>query len=72
MSVKSHLTSRISNRAINGLTYSECQSVCGDFSETTAFKNYGVKHELKSQYANILSAVSFLHSMNNPVPEVTQ
>ena len=52
VSVKSHLTSQMSNRAINEHTYSvayECQKVFGDFSEKTAFKSY----KLKSQYANI-------------------
>ena len=54
VSVKSHLTSQMSNRAINERTYSvayERQNICGDFSEKTAFKSY----ELKSQHANILA-----------------
>ena len=38
----------MSNRAIKKRTY----SVAYDFSETTAFKSYGVKHKRKSQYAN--------------------
>ena len=53
--VKSHLTSRTSNRAINEHAYLvayERQKICGDFPETTAFKSYAAKHERKSQYAN--------------------
>ena len=45
LSVKSHLTSRMSNRAINECAYLvayERQKICGDFPETTAFKSYGV------------------------------
>ena len=56
MSVKSHLTSRMSNRAINEHAYLvayECQKICGDLPETTAFKRYAAKHERKSQYANL-------------------
>ena len=52
LSVKSHLTSGTSNRAINEHAYLvayECQKICGDLPETTAFKNYTAKHERKSQ-----------------------
>ena len=55
VSVTQHLTSRMSNRAIKKPTYSvayDHQNYCGDFSETTAFKSYGMKHKRKSQYAN--------------------
>ena len=48
----SHLTSRMSNRAINEHAYLvayERQKICGDFPETTAFKSYAAKHERKSQ-----------------------
>ena len=48
---KSHLTSRMSNRAINERAYSvayECKN-CGDLPETTSFKSYAAKHEQKSQ-----------------------
>ena len=41
VSVKSHLTSRMSNRAINEHAYLvayERQKICGDLPETTAFK----------------------------------
>ena len=43
VSVKSHLTSRMSNRAINERAYLvayERQNICGDLPETTAFKRY--------------------------------
>ena len=56
VSVKSHLTSRMSNRAINEHAYLvayERQKICGDLPETTAFKRYAAKHERKSQYANL-------------------
>ena len=56
MSVKSHLTSRMSNRAINDNAYLvayERQKICGDLLETTAFKRYAAKHDRKSQYANL-------------------
>ena len=52
---KSHLTSQMSNRAINEHAYLvayERQKICGDFPEMTAFKSYAAKHERKSQYAN--------------------
>ena len=55
VSVTQHLTAQISDCAINKHTYSvayDCQNSVGDFSETTAFKRYGVKHKRKSQYAN--------------------
>ena len=42
LSVKSHLTSRMSNRVINEHAYLvayERQKICGDFPETTAFKS---------------------------------
>ena len=48
MSVKSHLTSRMSNRAIKehaDLVAYERQKICGDLPETTAFKSYAAKHE---------------------------
>ena len=49
---KSHLTSRMSNRAINEHAYLvayERQKICGDLPETTAFKSYAEKHERKNQ-----------------------
>ena len=45
LSVKSHLTSGVSVRPENSVTYSagnRGQKICGVFSETTPFKNYGV------------------------------
>ena len=56
VSVKSHLTPRMSNRAINKHAYLlayECQKICGDLPKTTAFKSYAAKHERKCQYANL-------------------
>ena len=56
LSVKSHLTSRMSNRSINERAYLlayERQKICGDLPETTAFKSYAAKHKRKSQYANL-------------------
>ena len=58
LSVKSHLTSRMTNRAIIEHAYLvayERQNICGDLPETTAFKSYAAKHERKSQYANLLA-----------------
>ena len=58
LSVKRHLTSRMSNRAINKSAHSlacEPEKICGDFSKTTTFVSYGAKHERKSQYANYLA-----------------
>ena len=58
VSVKSHLTSGMSNRAINVHSYLmayERLKICGDLPETTAFKSYAAKHERKSQYANFLA-----------------
>ena len=55
LSVKSHLTSRISNQAINERAYLrayECQKICGDLHEMAGLKSYATKHERKSQYAN--------------------
>ena len=56
----------MSNRAINERAYLvayECQKICGDLPDTTAFKSYAAKHERKSQYANLpASVISFLHS----------
>ena len=55
LSVKRHLTSRMSIRAISECAYSvayERQNICGDLPETTAFKSYAAKHERKSQFAN--------------------
>ena len=55
LSVKSHLTSRMSNRAIKEHAYLVAykrQNICGDLPETIAFKSYAAKHERKSQYAN--------------------
>ena len=52
LSVWSHLTSRMSNRAINEHAYLvayERQKICGDLPETTAFKSYAAKQERKSQ-----------------------
>ena len=49
LSVKSHHTSRMSNRAIKEHVYLvayERQKLCGDFPETTAFKSYAAKHKL--------------------------
>ena len=54
VSVIQHLTSRMSN-CYKKPTYSvayDHRKYCGDFSETTAFKSYGMKHKRKSQYAN--------------------
>ena len=69
VSVKSHLTSEMSNRAIKEHTYLvayERQKICGDFPETTAFKSYAAKYERKSQYANYsdlpMSAFSAWHT----------
>ena len=72
VSVKSHLTSRMSNRAINEHAYSvacECQKKSGDFPEKTAFKSYGyaAKHEFTG-----LPAVSFFRSTHSEAPWVTQ
>ena len=58
LSVRSHLTSRMSNRAINEHAYLvayERQKICGDLPETTAFKSYVAKHERKRQYAYLLA-----------------
>ena len=70
LSVKSHLTSRMSNRAINERAYSvacERQKICGDLPETTAFKSYAAKHEFTG-----LPAVSLFRSTHSEAPEVTQ
>ena len=51
LSVKSHLTSRMSNRAINEHAYLvayERQKICGDLPEMTMFKSYTAKHERKA------------------------
>ena len=77
LSVKSHLTYRASVRPENTVTYSagnEGQKFCGDFPESTAFKNYAAKHERKSQYANYsdLPDVSFLRLTHSEGPEGTQ
>ena len=77
LSVKSHLTSRMSNRAINEHTYLvayECKKICGDLPETTAFKSYVEKHERKSQHAKFtgLPDVSFLHSTRSETSKVVQ
>ena len=48
VSIKSHLTSRMSNRAINEHAYLvayERQKICGDLPEMTVFKSYAAKHE---------------------------
>ena len=48
LAVRSHLTSRMSNRAINEHAYLvayECQKICENFPETIAFKSYATKHE---------------------------
>ena len=73
MSVKSHLTSEMSNRAIKEHAYLvayERQKICGDLPETTAFKSYAAKHERKSQYANYsdLPDVSFLRLTHSEGP----
>ena len=55
LSVKSNLTYGASVRPENAVTYSagnEGQKICGDLPETTAFKSYATKHELKSQLLN--------------------
>ena len=52
VTVKSPLTSRMSNRAINERAYLlvyERQKICGDLPETTVLKSYAAKHERKSQ-----------------------
>ena len=70
LSVKSHLTSRMSNRAINERAYSvacERQKICGDLPKTTAFKSYAAKHEFTG-----LPAVSLFRSTHSEAPEVTQ
>ena len=63
--VKSHLTSRMSNRALNEHVYSVAK-ICGDLSEASAFRRY----ERKSYYANLsgLPAVSFLCSTHSEAP----
>ena len=56
VSVKSHLTLRMSNQAINKRAYSvayERPKICGDLPKKTAFESYAAKHEQKSQYANL-------------------
>ena len=56
VSVTFDLPSRMSNRAINRRAYLAAykrQKFRGDSPETTAFRSYGVKHERKSQYANL-------------------
>ena len=58
LSVESHLTSQMSNRAIKEHAYLvayECQNICGDLPEMTAFKSYATKHEQKCQYDNLLA-----------------
>ena len=77
VSVKSHLTSEMSNRAIKEHAYLvayERQKICGDLPETTAFESCAAKHERKSQYANYsdLPAVSFLRLTHSEGPEGTQ
>ena len=67
----------MSVRPENAVTYSagnEGQKFCGDLPETTGFKSYSVKYELKSQYANYsdLPAVSFLRLTHSEAPEGTQ
>ena len=55
LSVKSHLTSGVSVRPENAVTYSAGNrgpKFFGVFFETTPFKSYGVKRKRKSQYAN--------------------
>ena len=68
-----HLTSRMSNRAINKRAYSvacEHQNICGDLPEKTAFKGYAAKHERKSQYSNSLAYPWSAFSAQ--APEVTK
>ena len=63
----------MNNRAIKKRTYSvgyDHQNYCGNFSETTAFKSYGVKHKGKSQYVNY-SGLPASCSMYREAPEVT-
>ena len=60
-SVTRHLTSRAMNRSTNNTTYSASgigRKICGVFSETAAFRSYGVKHERKT---NMLKSVGELH-----------
>ena len=64
-------------RPENAITYSagnEGGKICGDLSETTAFKSYAAKHERKSQYANYsdLPAVSFLRLTQRSARGYTQ
>ena len=54
----SHLTSRMSNRALHEQSYLVAyvhQKICGDLPEMTAFKSYAAKHKRKSHYANLLT-----------------
>ena len=68
VSVKSHLTSRMSNQAINAYSVAcERQKICGDFPEKTASKSYAAKHEFTG-----LPAVSFFCSTHSEAPGVTQ
>ena len=51
LSVKSNLTYGASVHPENAVMYSagnEGQQICGDLTETAAFKSYVVKHERKS------------------------
>ena len=73
LSVKSHLTYGASIRPENAVMYlagNEGQKICGDLSETAAFKSYAAKHEQRSQYANYfdLPNVSFLRLTHSEGP----
>ena len=53
VSVKSHLTSQMSNRTeLAYLVAYERQRFCGDLSEMTGFNSYAAKPERRSQYTN--------------------
>ena len=74
---RSHLTYGAFVRPENAVTYSagnKGRNICGDLSETTAFKSYAAKHERRSQYAyySDLPAVSFLCLTHSEAPEGTQ
>ena len=56
MSVKSHLTSRVSVRPQNTVMYSVSnggQKICRVFSETTSFKSYGIICLPTASYSDI-------------------
>ena len=62
LSVSQHLTSQMSNQAINKRAYSvacERQNSRGDLPEMTAFKSYAARHNQK--YANYSGLVTHGH-----------